>query len=155
VVRDAIGAWNVKKYLTGDSSDFTFGLPVVAETFDGGFNDIDGLHVTKEDVWAALDSATSGPVKEGNVGGGTGMRLFRFKGGTGTASLLVKIGYRIYTVGVLVQANFGSREDLLIAGVSLVRAIRDLEPVYTKTTKKGSIIVIIWTDAPLLPAQIK
>jgi D-aminopeptidase len=90
VVRDAIGAWNVKKYSTGDSSDFAFGLPVVAETFDGGLNDIDGLHVSKEDVWEALDTATSGPVKEGNVGGGTGMRLFHFKGGTGTASRLVK-----------------------------------------------------------------
>jgi L-aminopeptidase/D-esterase-like protein len=154
VVRDAIGAWNIKRYSTGNSSDFAFGLPVVAETFDGGLNDIDGLHVTKQDVWDALDSAASGPVKEGNVGGGTGMRLFKFKGGTGTSSRIIQIKGHTYTVGVLVQANFGNREDLMIAGVPVGKEITDRAPVY-KDPRDGSIIVIIATDAPLLPSQLK
>ena len=152
VVRDAIGEWNIKKYSTGHSADFAFGLPVVAETFDGGLNDIDGLHVTKQDVWDALDSARSGAIQEGNVGGGTGMRLFHFKGGTGTSSRVISINGHNYTVGALVQANFGNREDLMIAGVPVGRELSSGEPVYHKD---GSIIVIIATDAPLLPFQLK
>src|SRR5688572_8938271 len=85
VVRDAIGEWNIKHFSTNELIDFSFGLPVVAETFDGILNDINGLHVTKKDVWDALDDAKSGPVAEGNVGGGTGMSLFLFKGGSGTS----------------------------------------------------------------------
>jgi D-aminopeptidase len=154
VVRDAIGAWNIKRYSSGNSSDFAFGLPVVAETFDGGLNDIDGLHITKQDVWDALDSAASGPVKEGNVGGGTGMRLFKFKGGTGTSSRVIQIKGHTYTVGVLVQANFGNREDLMIAGVPVGKEIPGLAPFY-KDPRDGSIIIIIATDAPLLPSQLK
>ena len=154
VVRDAIGEWNLKKFSTGHSFDFAFGMPLVAETFDGGLNDIDGLHVHKQDVWDALDSAKSGAIAEGNVGGGTGMRLFHFKGGTGTSSRLVNIHGAEYTVGALVQANFGNREDLMVAGVPVGKEIRDFEPVY-KREKDGSIIVIIATDAPLLPSQLK
>jgi L-aminopeptidase/D-esterase-like protein len=154
VVRDAIGAWNIKKYTTGSSSDFAFGLPVVAETFDGGLNDIDGLHVTEQDVWDALDSATTGPIKEGNVGGGTGMRLFRFKGGTGTSSRVIKVNGQTYTVGVLVQANFGNRGDLMVTGVPVGKEIPGLQPVYSDP-RDGSVIVIIATDAPLLPSQLK
>ncbi len=154
VVRDAIGAWNIKHFSTGNADDFAFGLPVVAETFDGGLNDIDGLHVSKQDVWDALDSASTGQIKEGNVGGGTGMRLFHFKGGTGTSSRVINVKGKDYTVGVLVQANFGNREDLMVAGVPVGREIRDLEPIYNQQ-KDGSIIVIIATDAPLLPSQLK
>lgn len=154
VVRDAIGEWNIKRFSTGNSSDFAFGLPVVAETFDGGLNDVDGLHITKQHVFDALDSATTGAIKEGNVGGGTGMRLFHFKGGTGTSSRIIEINGQNYTVGVLVQANFGNREDLMIAGVPVGKEIQELEPIYNKP-KDGSIIVIIATDAPLLPSQLK
>jgi D-aminopeptidase len=154
VVRDAIGEWNIKKFSTGKSFDFAFGLPVVAETFDGGLNDIDGLHVTRQDAWDALDSAKSGSIAEGNVGGGTGMRVFHYKGGTGTSSRVIKISGHEYTVGALVQANFGNREDLMIAGVPVGKEIAGYEPVY-KREKDGSIIVIIATDAPLLPSQLK
>jgi D-aminopeptidase len=155
VVRDAVGAWNVRRFSKGGMFDFSFGLPVVAETFDGLLNDINGLHVTKEHVWEALDSARSGPVAEGNVGGGTGMSLFLFKGGSGTSSRVVKIDSAEYTVGVFVQGNFGGRRDLTIAGVPVGREIKDLMPVINTKEKDGSIIVIIITDAPLLPSQLK
>ncbi|RYZ18607.1 MAG: S58 family peptidase, partial [Chitinophagaceae bacterium] len=155
-VRDAIGQWNVRKFSKGDFIDFSFGLPVVAETFDGILNDINGFHVKPEHVWTALDSARSGPVAEGNVGGGTGMSLFGFKGGNGTASRMVRIDSNTrYTVGVLVQANFGGRQDLLIAGIPVGREITDLKPVYNTKPKDGSIIVVVATDAPLLPSLVQ
>ncbi|MEO6670190.1 MAG: P1 family peptidase [Ferruginibacter sp.] len=156
VVHDAIGEWNINHFSTGEMIDFSFGLPVVAETWDGMLNDIQGLHVKKEDVFEALDSAKAGRVAEGNVGGGTGMALYGFKGGNGTASRKIKINTAAYTVGVFMQANFGGRNELLIAGIPVGKEIQDLQPVLNNPKKKdGSVIIIIATDAPLLPSQLK
>jgi L-aminopeptidase/D-esterase-like protein len=155
VVRDAIGEWNIKNFSKGDFIDFSFGLPVVAETFDGILNDINGLHVKKEDVFEALNSAHSGPIEEGNVGGGTGMCLFLFKGGSGTASRVIAIDTAKYTVGAFVQGNFGGRKDLVISGVPVGKELTDAKPVITTKEKDGSIIVVLATDAPLLPMQLK
>src|SRR5437588_3983151 len=123
VVRDAVIQWVVRQ---GRMLHDEWSLPVVAETWDGGLNDINGFHVTKEEAWAAMDSARGGPVAEGNVGGGTGMVCNRFKGGIGTASRhLAADGY---TVGVVVQCNYGARAPLRIAGVPVGREIPDLLP---------------------------
>ena len=131
-------------------------LPVVAETWDGELNDIEGQHVRKEHVYAALDSAAGGPVAEGNVGGGTGMIVHHFKGGIGTASRRLSPAEGGYTVAVLVQANYGSRDLLRIAGVPVGREIPDLLPPRPKPTSgDGSIIALVATDAPLLPHQLK
>lgn len=155
-VRDAIGKWNTQHFSSGNSLDFAFSMPVVAETFDGMLNDINGFHVKEQDVWDALDSAHNGPIAEGNVGGGTGMSLFGFKGGSGTASRTFRIDSTQYTLGVFVQANFGGRKFLTIAGVPVGKEITDLRPVVSMKEKKdGSIIVIIATDAPLMPLQLK
>ena len=129
-----------------------FVIPVVAETYDGFLNDINGQHVTEEHVFAALDSAASGPVVEGSVGGGTGMRLFEFKGGIGTASRMVSVGDREYTVGVLIQGNFGKREDLLVGGVPVGRELDGARS--PAVDKDGSVIVVIATDAPLSDRQL-
>jgi L-aminopeptidase/D-esterase-like protein len=139
------------------NSDFV--IPVVAETFDGFLNDVAGQHVTTEHVYAALDAARGGPVAEGCVGGGTGMMLFRFKGGIGTSSRVVELDDHAYTVGVLVQGNFGARADLLVDGVPVGREIDDLQPVRgepeeQKPQPDGSIIVVIATDAPLTDRQL-
>ncbi len=137
-----------------------FAIPVVAETYDGVLNDIAGQHVTAAHTFAALDGATSGPVAEGNVGGGTGMLLFGFKGGIGTSSRLVPLAAREYTVGVLVQGNFGRRQDLLVDGVPIGREITDLRAELhppappSDERKEGSIIVVIATDAPLSDRQL-
>lgn len=156
IVRDAIGAWSFKKFSVGDFIDFSFGLPVVAETWDGMLNDINGYHVKEEHVWQALDNAASGKIAEGNVGGGTGMGLYGFKGGSGTASRVFTIDSVQYTLGVFVQANFGGRNELMIAGVPVGREIQDLKPVmHIPKRKDGSIIVIVATDAPLLPGHLK
>lgn len=158
VVRDAVIAWQAKHGLVGPTfQDLYWLLPVVAETWDGILNDINGMHVKPEHVFHALDSAASGAIAEGNVGGGTGMNLFRFKGGTGTASRKLSKEDGEYTVGVLVQGNFGSREDLMIAGVPVGQEITDLLPDVSWKRKKeaGSIIVVVATDAPLLPQQLK
>ncbi len=156
IVHDAIGEWNIRHYSTGDLIDFSFGLPVVAETWDGLLNDIQGLHIKKEDVFDALDSAHSGPVAEGNAGGGTGMALYGFKGGNGTSSRVIKIDTTEYTIGVFMQANFGGRNDLLIAGIPVGREIKDHHAVLNNPKRKdGSVIIIIATDAPLLPSQLK
>lgn len=155
VVRDAIGEWKIKKFSKPNQIDFAFGLPVVAETFDGLLNDINGLHVTKEDVFEALDNAKSGTIAEGNVGGGTGMSLFLFKGGSGTSSRVVRIDTLSYTVGAFVQGNFGGRKDLTIAGVPVGKEITGAKPVINTKEKDGSIIVVIATDAPLLPMQLE
>jgi D-aminopeptidase len=155
VVRDAIGSWNIKNFSQGGAFDFSFGLPVVAETFDGLLNDINGLHVKKEDVWEALDQAQSGALAEGNVGGGTGMTLFLFKGGSGTSSRVIQIDTARYTVGAFVQGNFGARRDLVISGVPVGKEINDLAPVFNSKQKDGSVIVVIATDAPLLPSFLK
>lgn len=156
MVRDAIGEWCYRHFSDGSFFDFSFGLPVAGETWDGTLNDINGLHIRKEHVFAAIDSAAAGPVREGNVGGGTGMWLYGFKGGTGTASRQFIIDKNTYTLGVLVQANFGERQDLMIAGVPIGQEITDLQPIIDEGRRKdGSIIVIIGTDAPLLPDQLK
>ena len=116
VVRDAVIRWRVAQG-AADPSGYYWSLPVVAETWDGDLNDINGFHVTAEDVAAALDGAQSGPVAEGNVGGGTGTICYEFKCGTGTASRVITGAEGSYTIGVLVQANHGLREQLVIAGV--------------------------------------
>ena len=134
-------------------------LPVVAETWDGRLNDINGFHVKKEHVFAAIESASSGPVTEGSVGGGTGMVCNSFKGGIGTSSRLVGD----YTVGVLVQCNYGRRPELLIAGVPVGQELLDWTPAGgaggsaggSEFDGLGSIIVVVATDAPLLPHQLK
>ncbi len=155
VVRDAVIEWNVRRGGNeGYSGDFS--LPVVAETWDGFLNDINGFHVRKEHVFQALDSAKSGKVAEGNVGGGTGMVAHGFKGGTGTSSRVLSAENGGYTVGVLVQANYGRRDLLRIAGVPVGKEIADLRPVEGKPDDgQGSIIVVVATDAPLLPHQLK
>jgi D-aminopeptidase len=127
-------------------------MPVVAETYDGYLNDTHGFHVRDEHVFAALDSAKSGAVAEGNVGGGTGMCCFEFKGGIGTASRTLAMRHENYTLGVLVQANFGNRLQLQVAGVPVGREIP--EGAY-RSRETGSIIIVVATDAPLLPHQLK
>lgn len=151
VVHDAVIAWQMKRM--GDKFP-SWSLPVVAETWDGELNDINGFHVKPEHVFQALDSAKPGPVAEGNVGGGTGMIVHGFKGGTGTSSRKATIRQAAYTVGVLVQANYGSRDQLTIAGVPVGNEIQDLRP-QAGEEDAGSIIVVIATDAPLLPHQLK
>ena len=133
-------------------------LPVVAETWDGYLNDINGGHVTEAVVVRALESAAGGPVAEGSVGGGTGMCCYQFKGGTGTASRVVAYGDATFTVGVLVQANFGARHELTIAGVPLGEALASDNPMaeyFSAPPGAGSVIAIVITDAPLLPGQCK
>jgi len=151
VVRDAVIAWKVK-HGSPDMEGYWWSLPVVAETWDGYLNDINGFHVKPEDAWHALDSALSGPVQEGNVGGGTGMVCNEFKGGIGTSSRVLSAEAGGYTVGVLVQCNYGSRQQLRVAGINVGREI----PEHTVWQKDvGSIIVVVATDAPLIPTQLK
>ena len=165
VVRDAVIEWGTRKSAGGSYSG-DLSLPVVAETYDGFLSDINGFHVKKEHVFAALDSAKTGAIAEGNVGGGTGMMAHGFKGGTGTASR--KLDERVggYTVGVLVQANYGSRQLFSVAGVTVGKEITDRRPAAGKSPTSaspnrkhdegaGSIIVVVATDAPLLPHQLK
>ena len=175
VVRDAIIQWEVSQ----KNALQPWWLPVVAETYDGGLNDINGFHVKPEHVIAALDGASGGVPKEGAVGGGTGMVCHGFKGGIGTASRKLPAEQGGYTVGVLVQCNYGSRRDLRIAGVPVGEEIADLqgciannEPISAGSPRprcdqrgdnrafddggdEGSIIVVVATDAPLLPHQLK
>jgi D-aminopeptidase len=181
VVRDATIAW-----MTRHRAGFLWSLPVVAETWDGILNDAEGFHVTREHAFAALDGAPSGPVREGNVGGGTGMTCHGFKGGTGTASRVLERATGGYTVGVLVQCNYGQRRRLAIAGVPVGQEITDLVRCYAgreppsrpwlrslpacgRASGKavgaateaavpegmGSIIIVVATDAPLLPHQLE
>ncbi|RYU95435.1 DmpA family aminopeptidase [Emticicia agri] len=156
IVKDAIGEWSYKKFSKGDFVDFSFGLPTVGETWDGVLNDINGFHVKKEHVFEALDQSKGGKIAEGNVGGGTGMALYSFKGGSGTASRVFTIDSVAYTLGVFVQANFGRRDELTIAGVPVGKEIQDLTPVVNREKRKdGSIIAIVATNAPLLSNQLK
>ena len=173
VVRDAILQWQVSR-----PGLQPWGLPVVAETYDGTLNDINGFHVRPEHAIRALDGAAGGPVAEGNVGGGTGMICHEFKGGIGTASRVLPAAAGGYTVGVLVQCNYGLRPNLRVAGVPVGAEIPDLRPcrtldVATDRARErcsepdsgpaaaatrpdtGSIIVVVATDAPLLPHQLK
>ena len=152
VVRDAI-----VEYGADEHGDFAFKLPVVAETYDGWLNDIDAFHLTKTHIYQALQSATTGPALEGNVGGGAGMICHEFKGGIGTASRLVDTPSGRYTLGALVQANYGDRAFLRVNGVPVGQ---EIGPEHTPTPwgeppVTGSIIVILATDAPLLPVQCK
>ncbi|MGB6629597.1 MAG: P1 family peptidase [Terriglobales bacterium] len=155
VVRDAVIAWKVK-HGEPDMEGYWWSLPVVAETWDGYLNDINGFHVKPEDAFHALDTAHGGPVEEGNVGGGTGMTCNEFKGGIGTSSrvLATKADAKAggYTVGVLVQCNYGRRDQLRIAGVPVGKEIPE-HPAYGEDI--GSIIIVIATDAPLIPTQLK
>ena len=175
VVRDGVVAWMVRQP-TGQP----WALPVVAETYDGFLNDVNGFHVTKEHAWQALDGARSGAVQEGGVGGGTGMVCFGFKGGIGTSSRRISVQSTSYTVGVLVQCNAGRRGELRIGGVPVGREINDLRPCRSgvapgqaapaggpalcsataavpdeRREGMGSIIVVVATDAPLLPHQLR
>jgi L-aminopeptidase/D-esterase-like protein len=127
-------------------------LPVVAETWDGSLNDIYGGHVRAEHARQAIEAARPGPVAEGGVGGGTGMICYEFKGGIGTASRVLPADRGGFTLGVLVQANFGIRHQLRIAGVPVGQEIRDGA---SRTSDSGSIIILVATDAPLLPHQLK
>jgi D-aminopeptidase len=157
-VRDAVLKWYVKKGWYKE--DFWYTYPVVAETYDGFLNDIYGFHVKESNAYEALDSAKSGFIKEGNVGGGTGMMCLGFKGGTGTSSRIIKIKDSTYTVGVLVQSNFGSKNNFTIAGVPVGKELKDTLNYEFKAPPSyqpgdGSIIVVLATDAPLLPHQLK
>src|SRR5438445_1782774 len=151
VVRDAVIAWRVKK-APSDQAGYEWSLPVVAETYDGDLNDINGFHVKPEHAWHALDTAHGGAVEEGNVGGGTGMICNEFKGGIGTSSRVLDAKYGGYTVGVLVQCNYGWRSQLRIAGVPVGREITDHK---VRDNDVGSIIVVVATDAPMIPTQLK
>lgn len=175
VARDAAVAWMVRNGWAAD-----WHVPIAAETWDGGLNDLNGFHVRQEHAWAAIDGARSGPVTEGSVGGGTGMVCSQFKGGIGTASRKLPADQGGYTVGVLVQCNYGGRQILRVAGAPVGQALKDRYlPCYvTRPTRKdaytsrscsdaraaavegrdgrdGSIIVVVATDAPLLPHQLK
>jgi L-aminopeptidase/D-esterase-like protein len=158
VVRDAVIAWRVKRG-GPDESGYWWSLPVVAETYDGFLNDVNGFHVKPEHTLQALESARPGPVAEGNVGGGTGMVCYEFKGGIGTASRQLDARAGGYTVGVLVQCNCGGREQLRIAGVPVGREITGNKvwsgAASAKQADTGSIIITVATDAPLLPHQLK
>jgi D-aminopeptidase len=148
--------WMIRQYPGDFVDDHAWAMPVVGETYDGLTNDICGMHVQESHVLAALDAATDGAVDEGNVGGGTGMMTYEFKGGTGTASRQVNIGEHDYTVGTLVQSNFGSRKDLTILGVPVGREWPDDAPLtQLQHPETGSIIVVIGTDLPLLPVQLR
>lgn len=161
VVRDAVLKWYVDTdWYRGE--DWWYTYPVVAETYDGFLNDIYGFHVKEKHVLEAINNTSSGKVEEGNVGGGTGMRCLGFKGGIGTSSRLVNIKDSVYTVGVLVQSNFGSKKNLTIAGVPVGEELKDtlnyelkMAPHSRQKEGDGSIIVIVATDAPLLPHQLK
>ena len=148
LARDAVIAWQNRR---GPGAQ-AWGLPVVAETWDGWLNDINGFHVKDAHVFRALDEARGGPVEEGGVGGGTGMVCFEFKGGIGTASRRLEARGGGYTLGVLVQANFGLRRQLTVAGVPVGREIT--EGTF-RDDEAGSIIIVIATDAPLLPHQLQ
>jgi D-aminopeptidase len=151
VVRDAVIAWKVKRG-EPDAEGYWWSLPVVAETWDGDLNDINGFHVKPEHVFHALESAHGGPVEEGNVGGGTGMICNEFKGGIGTSSRVLDAKAGGYTVGVLVQCNYGQRDQLRIAGVPVGKEIPD-HTVWKDDV--GSIIIVVATDAPLIPTQLR
>jgi D-aminopeptidase len=151
LAHDATIRWLTTRFQRGGQ----WSLPVAGETYDGWLNDINGFHVTVEDVFAALDGAAGGPIEEGSVGGGTGMICYGFKGGSGTASRRVAFAGRTYTVGAFVQANFGAREQLVIAGVPIGKALKDWQPDARGGTEAGSVIAVLATDAPLLPHQLK
>ena len=153
IVHAAILAWTVANH---PKAADTWLLPVVGETWDGYLNDINSPHVTQQVAIAALESAASGPPEEGSVGGGTGMNCYGFKGGSGTASRLVEYAGSTHTVGVFVQANFGSRPELTLAGLPIGELMADDNPMaehFSAPSGAGSVIAVVATDAPLLPGQ--
>ena len=145
--------WMLRQYATAWENEHLWAMPVVAETYDGVLNDINGLHVTADDALAAIDAATDGAVPEGNVGGGTGMVCYEFKGGTGSASRVFEVAGERHTVGALVQANHGARPWFTALGVPVGRYLQEDRMV--ASVERGSIIVVIGTDAPLLPHQLQ
>ena len=154
LTRDATLRWANRAF--PDEFADSFGLPVAAETYDGFLNDINGFHVTNDHVSQAIEAAIDGPIEEGSVGGGTGMKSFDFKAGSGTASRRVQYGDTTYTVGAFVQSNFGKRDDLTVLGYPLGKELSETRMVEkTRSTELSSIIGIIATDAPLLPHQLK
>jgi len=149
---EAVVKWSIREA----PSAVPVSLPVVVETWDGRLNDINGFHIRQEHVWSALDEATVGPVAEGNVGGGTGMRAFDFKAGIGTSSRIAETDAGAYVIGVLVQANFARRQHLVIAGIPVGREIADRRPVIRQEpSRDGSLAAVVATDAPLLPHQLE
>jgi D-aminopeptidase len=159
-VRDASIKWHIANRRKEEIFQDLWSLPIVAETWDGYLNDINGFHVTDKDVFHALDSARSGPVAEGAVGGGTGMICYGFKGGIGTSSRTVTLREGAYTVGVLVQCNCGRRPLLTIAGVPVGKEIPEDVPYAANSSRigredVGSIIIVAATDAPLISSQMK
>ena len=157
IVRDAVISWRASQG-SADASGYWWSLPIVAETWDGLLNDINGFHVKEKHAHDAIRNAKGGRVTEGNVGGGTGMVCHSFKGGIGTASRIINIQGTDYTLGVLVQANYGGRKNLTIAGVPVGKEITDLMPrdsYESGNEGDGSIIVVVATDAPLLSHQMK
>lgn len=147
--------WMIRQYPSQFVDDHAWAMPVIAETYDGVTNDICGMHITEDHVMEALNSTRSGPVAEGNVGGGAGMATFEFKGGTGTSSRVVNHGGTDYTVAALVQSNFGSRQDCNICGIPVGRHLTE-NAVFSEAIghEQGSIIVIIATDLPMLSGQL-
>jgi D-aminopeptidase len=157
VVRDAVIQWRVA-HGQPDASGYWWSLPVVAETWDGWLNDINGFHVKPEHAFQAIDSAHAGAVEEGAVGGGTGMICNGFKGGIGTSSRKLPEKDGGYTVGVLVQCNYGSRQNLRVAGIPVGREISSQDPYAyqpSEISERGSIIIVVATDAPLISTQLK
>lgn len=164
VVRDAAAKWMLRnKYyqpLVVDGREIEgcgYFYPAVGETWDGILNDTNGFHVEESHAFEALETASTGPVREGNVGGGTGMLCHGFKGGTGTASRVLEEKDGGYTVGVLVQANHGSRDELTVAGIPLGQEIEGFLPINNTTAPKpgtGSIVAVVATDAPVIPMQL-
>jgi L-aminopeptidase/D-esterase-like protein len=154
VVRDAVISWEMKHGAT----QYPWSLPVVAETYDGFLNDINGFHVTEADTWHAIETAASGRVEEGNVGGGTAMSCFGFKGGTGTASRVLSAAQGGYVVGVLVQCNTGSAQELRMAGVPVGQLLKQRGPYAAlygpDHADTGSIIIVVATNAPLTARQM-
>jgi D-aminopeptidase len=156
MVHHAVVGWMIDQYGSFYQDDHAWAMPVVAETYDGITNDICGRHVTEEHVLTALNTAQPGPVQEGNVGGGTGMMTYEFKGGTGTSSRRIEIANKTFNVGVLVQSNFGIRKDFTVLGVPVGKHWPE-NAIVTELTghETGSIIVIIGTDLPLMPIQLR
>lgn len=154
VAHHASVRWMLDTYADAFRDNHLWAMPVIAETYDGILNDINGQHVTEADVRNALDSASGGPVSEGNVGGGTGMVCYEFKGGTGTASRRITVDGETFTVAAMVQANHGSRPWLNILGVPVGRHLTE-DTLFPSPRELGSIIVVLTTDAPMLPHQLQ
>jgi D-aminopeptidase len=156
MVHHAVTGWMSRQYVSDFVDGHAWAMPVVAETYDGPANDINGRHITEQHALDAIESATSGLPAEGNVGGGAGMMTYEFKGGTGTSSRIVTIGENTWTVGTLVQSNFGARHQLSILGVPVGLEMPHEAPnPQANEPEQGSIIVVIGTDAPLLPNQLR